>query len=562
MSARARAAVVTVLVAGALAACSAGPGVTARHSSALPEPFDRDVPLAPVDALPPVEPMRWGECGDRPAPWQCGVLEVPLDYRRPAEGPEVAVVVTRLPAADPVRRIGSLVLNPGGPGASGVELAWGAASTFPAELVDRFDIVGFDPRGVGRSTAVDCGDLGRSYRVVLRQCVERSGDLLPYVGTQNAARDLEMLRIALGDRQLTYLGFSYGTALGAVYADLFPGSLRAAVLDGSVDPDAGRYNVDGTVVGSFGSPFYGFQDFDRTLRVFLDLCDATRRCPAGPDAGAVLADLYATVGDASVEWFEGWDPTVTADQLDGMLFSAMYDTDTWMPLAVGLADAADGDASTLAALGSLFEAGYPRAADSFDNLAEANAAIYCADFAGRSGRFAVDGCAGWPETNEPLAPITEVDVGTPIVVIGTDDDPATPGELAPLMADALGDAVSVRWQGAGHTAFQHSDCIDRIVVDYLVDLVVPADRTRCGFTDDRNTTVARAEQVFTIDRERFGQRLTEVFVAEGLSTGDASCVARGLVALGDDAVLVYARLGVQRREYTQLRNRIEADCGV
>ena len=145
-----------------------------------------------------------------------------------------------------------------------------------------------------------------------------------------------------------------------------------------------------------------------------------------------------------------------------------------------MADAADGDASTLAALGSFLEAGYPRGENSYDNLTEANVAVYCADFAGRQGPSAVRGCAGWPETSEPLPPITAVDTPNPIVVIGTDGDPATPGFLAPQMAEALGDAVSIRWEGAGHTAFGHSECVDDMVVHYLVDLVVPANRRGAG----------------------------------------------------------------------------------
>lgn len=485
---------------------------------------------------------------------------MPLDYRRVADLGTVSISVTRLPATDVEARIGSLVLNPGGPGGSGVDLAWSYASLFPTDLLAHFDLVGFDTRGVSRSTPVDCGDPDRSFRVVERDCVAKSGDLLPYVGTQNAARDMEQLRKALGDEQLTYLGFSYGTALGAVYANLFPGSVRALVLDGSVDPTAGAYNIDGTVVGPYGSPFSGVQDFGGTVDVFFELCDATRSCAAGPRSAALLDDLYSNVDDAGTDYFDERDETVTAGQVDGIITSAMYNTDLWAPLAVGLADAANGDASRLAALGSYLEAGYPREETVTDNLTEANRAIYCADFAGRRGRFAVDWCAGWPETAEPIAPIVAVDVANPIVVIGTDGEPATPGFLAPQMADALGDAVSVRWQGAGHTAFLHSDCVDLIVVDYLVDLAVPKDRSRCGFTDDVNTTVASAERVFEVDRGRFEVRLTDVFVAEGSSLADAACLADGLVAEGKDSQLVYARLGVQQPQYLRLRERIERGC--
>ncbi len=506
--------------------------------------------------LPDIAAIDWGPCDSQSAPWQCGEIEVPLDYRDPSRADAITIAVTRLPAAVASGRIGSLVLNPGGPGGSGLDLAWSYAALFPSALTDSFDLVSFDPRGVGRSTAVDCGDLDRSYTVVERDCIDNSGDLLPFVGTANVARDMEQLRKALGDEQLTYLGFSYGTALGAVYADLFPESVRAVVLDGSIDPAAGQYNIDGTSTGSFSDPFYGVQDFQGTLDVFLDLCDASRLCRAGPRSRVLLNDLASTVEQADTAYFDEWDDVVTDRQVNGIVASAMYNTDLWVPLAVALADAAQGDASTLAALGSFLEAGYPRAQDTYDNLVEANLAIYCADFAGRSGRFAVATCDGWPESAEPLPAITAIDLAHPIVVIGTDGDPATPGFLAPRMAEALGDAVSVRWQGAGHTAFLHSDCVDEIVVDYLIELKAPSARTRCGFTDDVNTTVARASAVFSIDRAKFLIRLQSVFEAEGSPPDVAHCLAIGIIEQGSDSVVVYARLGVHAPEYEQLLQRL------
>jgi len=543
-----------------LAACTADAGVVATRSMSLPEPFDRTVELAQVVELPDIAAVVWRDCDSQDSPWECGAIEVPLDYRRPDDLSSVSIAVTRLPATVPSARIGSLVLNPGGPGGSGLDLAWGYAARFPAEVLERFDLVGFDPRGVGRSTAVDCGDLERSFRVVERDCIARSGALLPYVGTSNAARDVEQLRKALGDEQLTYIGFSYGTALGAVYANLFPASVRALVLDGSVDPAAGEYNVNGSSSGSTDSPFYGVQDFGGTLEVFLSLCDAVRDCTAGPRSGELLDELYGDVDDADIEYFDGWDDTVTAGQVDGIIASAMYNTELWALLAVALADGAGGDASTLAALGSFLEAGYPREENAADNLTEANLAVYCADFAGRRGPLTVERCRGWPETAEPLPPITAVDVANPIVVIGTDGDPATPGFLAPEMAAALGDAVSVRWEGAGHTAFLQSACVDQIVTDYLIDLEVPANRTRCGFTDGQNTTVARAQQVFRLDRQRFEARLATVFIAEGSSLMQAACLAAALAEQADDSVLVYARLGVQHPDYLELRERLEREC--
>ena len=543
------------------AACAAPAAVRSTRRNNGPELFVRGEELSPVGNLPDVGPLDWQQCDGRDAPWQCGTLEVPIDYRHPDAG-TLLIALTRLPASRPAGRIGSLLLNPGGPGGSGLDLVWNDSVVFPDVLLERFDLVGFDPRGVGRSSPIDCGAQEHEYEVTVKECIQRSGEILPFVGTLNAARDMEQMRKALGDEQLTYIGFSYGTALGAVYADLFPERVRALVLDGSVDPEAGRYNVDGTAVGSYGLPFYGVQDFLGTIDVFAELCDATRECGLGPRSWDALDQLLLDIDSADVEWFDDWDSDVSQDQLVGIVTSAMYSTDLWSPLAVALADAADGDASALAALGRFLEVGYPAAEESHDNLIAANIAIYCADFAGRDGRYQVDGCAGWPESAEPLIPISAVDLDQAIVVIGTDGDPATPGFLAPRMAEALGDAVSIRWEGAGHTAFLRSQCVDTLVVEYLVELKVPDDRSRCEFTDGSNTTVARAAHVFGLDRGRYQLRLSRVLVAEGVDDEAAACVAAGLVAAGTDAVLVYARLGVQHPHYTKLRTRLEAECAV
>lgn len=291
----------------ALTACASAP-VRSTHRDAIAGVYQRDEELAAIGALPDIAAVAWHDCEDQPSPWECGDIEVPLDYRRPSSGGTLQIAVTRLPTTSP-NRIGSLVLNPGGPGGSGIDLAWNDATIFPTALLDRFDLVGFDPRGVGRSTAVDCDADPHEYQVRIADCVRLSGDLLPYVGTLNAARDLEQLRKALGDDRLTYIGFSYGTALGAVYADLFPDRVRALVLDGSVDPDAGRYNTDGTVVGTYGTPFYGVQDFLGTVDVFAQLCDATRECPLGPRTWQRLDALVRDIRTARTEWFDDWEKT-------------------------------------------------------------------------------------------------------------------------------------------------------------------------------------------------------------------------------------------------------------
>lgn len=534
-------------------------GVRAQQADALPALFSRGTEQSSVETVPDVEAPDWQECDDSnvpDGPWQCAGLEVPMDYRHPATSRHLSVALTRLPATDEASRIGSLVLNPGGPGGSGIDLAWELASELPSAITSRFDIVGFDPRGVARSTPVDCipSPLGDA------TCRRAQRQLLSFVGTANVARDVEAVRKAVGDDQLTYLGFSYGTALGAIYADMFPSNVRAMVLDGSVDPAAGRYNTDGTSIGASNDPLYGTQDFAGTLAIFHELCDATRRCGAGPSSADVLDRVERMVDGEPVRYFSDIGP-IDEQDLGDIVQQSMYTIDVWPALGIALRDAANGDASTLAALESLLAFGYP-ATHGEEIGPRANQAIYCADFAGRSGRFAVAECDGVPESAEPLAPVTATSTATPIVVIGTDGDPATPGYLAPRMAKALGSAVAVRWEGAGHTALLHSACIDTIVVDYLVELTVPADHTDCPFTTSGNTTVDRAERVFAPDRAHVERSLTEVYGGEGLDATDAACVAKGVAAAGSVVQLVYARLGVHRPEYELLRHRVGTACGV
>jgi pimeloyl-ACP methyl ester carboxylesterase len=555
-----------VLVASALAlaACGSAP-VHSRQSDAISRPFERGRAQAPVTSLPDVAAATWNSCSDQDAPWECAIIRVPLDYRHPATSNSVSIALTRLPATDHTGRIGSLVLNPGGPGGSGVELAWELAPELPPSMTRRFDIVGFDPRGIGRSTAIDCD--GSYSAGAFSGCHHDSDALLPYVGTPNVARDLEMIRRSLGDPQLTYLGFSYGTALGAAYADMFPASVRALVLDGATDPAAGKYNVDGTTLpGSSGRPFYGVQDFNATESEFIELCDASRSCAAGPDARAVLQTVRDKVENDSVRYFTDWGDQVTGSDVDDVISAAMYNVDLWTPLAVALRDAARGDASTMAAMANFLRVGYPAHRDRFDNQAQANLAVFCADFAGRTGAFGVGGCGSAPETAEPLQPVTSAATTTPILVIGTDGDPATPAFQAPKMAAALGNAVSIRWEGAGHTAFLNSPCIDDLVVAYLVDLTVPNNRQRCTFAAGSNTVAGRAEAVFgwaparTPAAARRTDRLVGVFTAEGSSDARAACLAAGIVDRGPAAIVTYARLGVRRPEYVFLRHRLEETC--
>ncbi|MGH2720176.1 MAG: alpha/beta fold hydrolase, partial [Actinomycetota bacterium] len=230
----------------------------------------------------PTGPVAWRSCGGG---FQCGTLQVPLDYEHPERG-RIGIALKRYPARDPARRIGSLLYNPGGPGTSGVGAVAGQVNRSTAGILDRFDVVGFDPRGVGQSSAVRCDaapslpdpipdpvppdDATRQAVIAANNeyaadCVKYSNGVLPHVGSDNVARDMDQLRIALGDERLTYLGQSYGTFLGQVYAELFPGRIRALALDGVIDPALTTEEFANAAA----------EGFDRQLLAFGGWCQAT-----------------------------------------------------------------------------------------------------------------------------------------------------------------------------------------------------------------------------------------------------------------------------------------------
>lgn len=497
--------------------------------------------------------VAWTPCAAYPSPYECGVVEVPLDYAH-AEGTMISIAVIRLRAADPSLRIGSLLLNPGGPGGSGISLVYDEGDTFPQRVLDRFDIVGFDPRGVGASAPVVCPAAFDPGRDSYDDCIDPNIDVLPFLGTTNVARDMDQIRAAVGDAQLTYLGFSYGTALGAVYADLFPDRVRAMVLDGAVDPAAGLSNTS-----AGGSDFYADQDFDATISVFEDLCDIAASCGAGPHTRELVDRIRAHIRDLPTAAFaSGSGPLSKGDVYDVMV-NAMYSVFDWPMLATALEDADNGDASTLAALYSWLLYGYPADTSSEADSEFANIAIRCADFAHR-GAGSSD-CRNFPTAADPLPAITPVDTATPILVVGTKSDPATPGRYAPQMAVALGDAVAIEWEGAGHTATLTSACITDIVAAYLVEQAVPADGTTCAFVAGTTTMQQWADAVFAdADPAMSTGALVDVLVARGDSEPVAECVAAQLALRASERLIVHQLLGVDSPELLALRGTIEVGC--
>lgn len=440
---------------------------------------------------------------------ESGTLEVPIDYDDPSAGTFQLFVARHL--ADPDRRIGSLLVNPGGPGFGGSDFAIFAAQVFSPTLLERFDIVGWDPRGTGRSEpAVDCIDDWddftdgvditpdtpdeRSRLVDLAEqfadaCVERSGDLLAYIGTNSSARDIDTLRRALGESTISYFGFSYGSELGAVWSTMFPDTVRAAVLDGAVDPTAGFF--EGTRQQMVG--------FERSLNTFLDACSADRTCAfsSDGDARAAFDDLMAALDESPIPSVDG-RPAVTRGIALAAVALGLYDEAYWKRLARALDNARFGEGADLLAMYDLY---YQRNADgSYGNQLEAFQAIVCADTRERpdvadedafaielrtvAPRFAPSTagtyfCTFFPQSADPRARIVG-GPGVPMIVIGTTGDPATPLAGTEQMAAALRDGRLVIVDAATHTGYGENECIIDLVDKYFLDPTsAPTSGTRC-----------------------------------------------------------------------------------
>src|SRR4249920_3890845 len=333
--------------------------------------------------------LRWRSCGGG---FQCARLLVPFDYRRPAWR-RFSLPVIRLPASDSARRIGSLVINPGGPGGSGVGYARQARSVVSAAVRARFDVVGFDPRGIGGSVpAVHCltgPQLDKYFatsdnpaskaqlaavvaqaKLFVRGCERRSGALLPYVGTRNAARDMDVLRAALGDAKLTYLGKSYGTYLGTWYAQLFPSHVRTLVLDGAVSPDESAFSMN----------LVQAQGFEVALRAFTANCVQLPSCPLGHgtvNAGiARLQGLLNRTESRPLASLIAGQPADSAMLLSGVAF-ALYSKSFWQYLRAGLTGAFAGNGTLMVALADSLTERMP--SGQYSNLMDANMAANCID---------------------------------------------------------------------------------------------------------------------------------------------------------------------------------------
>lgn len=452
--------------------------------------------------------------------WTCAKIEVPLDYADPAKG-STYVMTTRRAATGPAgQRLGSLLLNPGGPGGAGIEYAQDP-TVVSKNVAAHYDLVGFDPRGVGRSDPVRClsddtkamdafvgadpmprtdaqvADVEKEAKAIGAACQDKSARILPYVGTPNAARDMDVIRGVVGDDKLHYLGKSYGTYLGAVYAGLFPTHTGRLVLDGAIDPTltAKQMNVAQA------------QGFEKLIREFAADCTANATCPLGTDKATAVDKLMSylqSLQDHPVPTHDGTRTVNYALALTAVL-QVMYVPQYWGDLRDALSSAMAGDGSRLLQWADLYN---DRTNGVYDNQTDANIAINCLDrpdpdaqsaqqikdkevpdyktqapLLGEMLAWADLACATWPAKPQTTpAPITAPG-SAPILVVGTKDDPATPYPWAQGLATQLQNGHLLTFNGSGHTAYTRgSQCVDNAVDAYLLQGTLPTPGIACDVT--------------------------------------------------------------------------------
>jgi len=453
--------------------------------------------------------LAWTDCdGD-----QCATLTVPLDYAEPS-GKTIKLALLRVPAASKQKRIGSLVVNPGGPGASGTEFAAAGSSQFGDALTTYYDIVGFDPRGVGKSATLDCAtteqldelfafdpspddaaeraEIDRLVAVVGQGCLTRSGDIPRHISTKEAARDMDVLRAALGQTKLDYLGSSYGTFLGATYAEAFPQNVGRFVLDGAVDPSLS--NTDLTLQQAHG--------FETALRAYVADCVNDGDCFLGSTVDAGTKRIRAFLDDLDRNPLPtGGSRDLTEGTGSLGIFLPLYVKSLWPTLSQALQQAMDtGRGDALLYLADYYTSRGGTQYD--DNSMEALYAVNCLDHNdfvetqdvpsyfpefdkasptfGRMFAFSLSTCSQWPVKSGERTVALHAKGAPPIVVIGTTRDPATPLVWAQSLAKQLDSGQLITRDGDGHTGFQQgNDCVDHAVEGWLVSGTVPKPNLKC-----------------------------------------------------------------------------------
>jgi pimeloyl-ACP methyl ester carboxylesterase len=478
-------------------------------------------------------PIQWGPCKIQPLPpedmpprAECGELAVPIDYNNPKNG-VVTIALIRIPATG--EKIGSLVSNPGGPGVSSVLDVASSVEDYPVAIRERFDLVGFDPRGIGFSRpavrcltdqeideyradtvvdynpdqipGVDYSPAGvtrneEALKRVVQHCVERVGEeFLANVGTSNVVKDLDTIRAALGDDRLTFIGWSYGTFVGGLYAEAYPDKVRAMVLDGVVDPSDGAID---TAVRQAGAFQQAFNDYAADCALSTD-------CPLGADPAKAVEVFHSLVDPLVTEPASTSDPRGLSYK-DAVLgtYSALYSAADWELLTSGLTALKNGaPPDDLLTLADVYMERDENGA--YTNVSDAYTAISCADrkyptdaesweqadkrlrevapfltYGQFTGHAPKGICAFWPvpPTSEPHR--LSAPGAAPILVVSTTHDPATPYQDGVDVAEQLGGTV-LTVEGTEHAVLytEDSPCVDDIATRYLIDLVLPAPDARC-----------------------------------------------------------------------------------
>jgi pimeloyl-ACP methyl ester carboxylesterase len=469
----------------------------------------------------PGSPIKWAQCkaaaSDEtriPAGAECGMLSVPVDYSKP-DGDVAQIAMIRFKATG--QKIGSLVVNPGGPGESGVEAAASMAPTLPQSVRERFDLVGFDPRGVANSTpAAWCNSDADNDRLradptveytpegvahienenkkFVQRCVDKMGkEFLANLGTVNVAKDLDAIRAGLGDQKLTYLGYSYGTRIGALYAEAYPDKVRAMILDGAVDPNADQIEEEIRQAAAFQNAFDNYA---------AD-CANSPDCPLGTDP-AKAVDVYKSLVEPLVK-----NPAKTKDPRglsysDGIVGTILplYSPSLWRHLTQALSELKDGTGDTMLAMADMYMG--RDAKGHYNNSTDVRVAVNCMDkphitdrakvveedrrtrevapfmsYGEFTGLAPLDTCAFWPVPATGDQHEIKVTGLPPILVVSTTNDPATPYQAGVDLAQQLGGTL-LTFDGTQHTVvFQGNTCVDDIAARYLVDVTVPPPNTRC-----------------------------------------------------------------------------------
>jgi pimeloyl-ACP methyl ester carboxylesterase len=486
---------------------------TSQHSTSLgpPRPTSSAALHAITAAPRPLQRfynqrLTWHSCDNG---FQCATLAVPLDYSHPSGRVLHLAVIAHRASGTPH---GSLIINPGGPGASGVTFEEEAAGAF-AELTDHYNLVSFDPRGVGRSDPIRCvsgkqldafintnpvpttaaqrTEIVDQARMFANACYHRNGSYLEHVSTLDSARDMDVLRAALGDRKLTYYGASYGTYLGAKYAQLFPTRIRAMVLDGAVNPDEPS-NAENRIQA---------EGFQTDLDDFLAACVQSGGCPLGSSVAAAHAQLERLRADVTANPIPVGNRELTSGEFFEGLAGGLYSTQDWPQLWAALGALGHRDGSAMLAFSDAFTE--RNANGSYSNLLESNIAIDCIDhpYARSVGSYVRSAqafsrvspdfgaaieygslpCAFWRVPPVEQVHPVHAAAAPPILVIGTTRDPATPYVWARALAHQLHSGVLLTYNGDGHTAYLRGDsCVDSVVKDYMLNLMTPKAGTRCS----------------------------------------------------------------------------------